>query len=141
MDNEELDLSWAEGQIAAARVPVPVGKATLALLRVWAELTFPNEAQQTQAIELFSKLAQNQAVVEEGEGRWAPVHVGAQVNVGDTVRVRSDAFTGQAGQTHNGRIGRVTAKRSGDIIVKTTDNRPVLDGAHYPPSALERKVG
>jgi transcription antitermination factor NusG len=139
--SEELDLSWAEGQIAAARVPVPVGKAVITLLKAWAEINFPNEAQQVQALDLFSTLARNEAVVEETEAVWKPVQVGFMLNVGDTVRVRKDAFTEEAGRTHNGRIGRVLAKRSGDIIVRTTDDRlPYLDGAHYPASALELRV-
>ena len=140
MNEDELDLSWAEGQIANARVPVPVGKAILALLTTWADQKFPNEVQQSQAVDLFSSLALNKALVEESEAVWKPVQVGFQLNVGDTVRVRRDAFPGDAGRAHNGRVGRVVAKRSGDIIVKTIDNGPAMDGAHYPPSALEKKV-
>lgn len=141
MDEETLDLSWAEQQIAAARVPVPVGKAILALLRAWAELKFPNEAQQNQTLDLFSQLARAEALVEENEGVWQPVQVGFMLRVGDTVRVRKDAFKDAAGRTHNGRVGRVLAKRSGDIIVRSTDDRnPYLDAAHYPPSALELKI-
>ena len=139
---DELDLSWAEGQIAAARVQVPVGKAIIALLKTWAELNFPNESQRDRALEIFSSLAKNEAVVEESEAVWKPVQVGFMLQVGDTVRVRKDAFSDEAGRVHNGRVGRVLAKRSGDIIIRTTDDRkPYLDGAHYPPSALELKVG
>lgn len=140
MTDEPLDLSWAESQIAAARVPVPVGRATLALLRAWGTLEFPNEAQRDQALALFGQLAKDEAVVPETEDVWKSVQVGFMLQVGDTVRVRRNAFSGDAGRLHNGRIGRVLAKRSGDIIVRTTDDRPVLDGAHYPPSALELKV-
>ena len=46
MSNEDLDLTWAQDQVAAARVPVPVGVATLALLKAWGELSFPHQAQQ-----------------------------------------------------------------------------------------------
>ena len=142
MDEESLDLSWAENQIASARVPVPVGRATIELLKTWGNLSFPNESQQNQALDIFSKLARSEALVEESEAVWKSGQVGFMLQVGDTVRVRKDAFKGAAGQLHNGRVGRVVAKRSGDIIVKTTDDRtPVLDGAHYPPSALEVKVG
>jgi len=123
-------------------VPVPVGKAVISLLKTWGELSFPNEVQQDKALKLFSSLAKAEAIVEETEGVWKPVQVGFMLQVGDTVRVRKDAFSGNAGRTHNGRIGRVLAKRSGDIIVRSTDGQlPFLDGAHYPPSALEVKVG
>lgn len=140
MNEESVDLSWAQGQLAKAQVPVPVGKAVIALLTTWAELNFPNEVQQKQAVELFSALSLNKALSEESEAVWKPVQVGFQVNVGDTVRIRNDAFAGDAGRVHNGRVGRVLAKRSGDIIVKTTDDGPLLDGAHYPPSVLEKRV-
>ncbi len=141
MDDEPLDLSWAEGQIAAARVPVAVGNATISLLKAWGTLNFPNEAQRDQAITLFSALAKDEAVVPEGEGVWQPVQVGFNVQVGNTVRVRKNAFEGAAGRMHNGRVGRVVAKRSGDIIVRSTDGKlPFLDSAHYPPSSLELKV-
>lgn len=139
---DELDLSWAEGQLAAARVPVAVGKAVLTLLKTWADIEFPNESQRDKAVEIFSSLAKDEAVVEETDEKWAPVNVGFNVKVGNTVRVRKDAFSGAAGRAHNGRVGRVLAKRSGDIIIRTTDGKePYLDGAHYPPSALELRVG
>lgn len=140
--SDELDLSWAESQIALARVPVPVGKAVITLLKAWADIAFPNESQRDRALEIFSALAKDEAVVVETEAIWKPVNVGFNIQVGNTVRVRADAFTGEAGRTHNGRVGRVLAKRSGDIIIRTTDDRqPYLDGAHYPPSALELRVG
>lgn len=141
MDDNELDLSWATEQLANARVPVPVGRGVIKLLTSWADIDFPNEVQRDQALEIFSKLARDQALVEPTEEVWKPVMVGFALQVGNTVRVRSDAFSGPAGRVHNGRVGRVVAKRSGDIIVKTTDGKsPTLDGAHYPPSALEVKI-
>lgn len=140
MTDEPLDLSWAESQVAAAKVSIPVGQAIMALLRTWGELTFQNEVQQDQALKIFTRLAKDEAIVDEDDS-WQPVQVGFMIQVGDTVRVRSDAFTGDAGRTHNGRIGRVVAKRSGDIIVRTTDGKsPQLDGSHYPPSSLEIKI-
>lgn len=141
MTEEFLDLSWAEGQVASARVPAPVGNAIMALLRTWGELSFPNEAQQDQALTLFGQLARDQAIIPEGPEVWKPVQVGFMIQVGDTVRVRRDAFKDAAGRVHNGRVGRVLAKRSGDIIVRSTDGQiPYLDAAHYPPSALELKI-
>lgn len=141
MDDEELDLSWAEEQIARARVPVSVGNAILTLLRVWGTLDFRSENQQNQTLDLFSQLARSEALEKEDSSKWIPVQVGFMVNVGDTVRVRRDAFTGDTGKTHNGRVGRVVAKRSGDIIVRSSDDlEPFLDGTHYPPSTLELKI-
>jgi hypothetical protein len=141
MNEDELDLSWVKDQLANARVHVSVGVAVLALLKEWAELQFPNEETRDKALEIFSKLAKDEAVYVEEEHQYAPVMVGFNVQVGNIVRVRSDAFTGEAGRLHNGRIGRVTAKRNGDIIVTSIDGRePKLEMAHYPPSALELRI-
>ena len=141
MNEDELDLSWVKTQLADARVPAAVGKAIMALIAVWAELKFPNEKQRDMALELFSKLAKTESIHTDTEHQYAPVMVGFNVQVGNIVRVRSDAFQGAAGQMHNGRVGRVIAKRSGDIIVNSTDGKkPELSGAHYPPSALEIRV-
>lgn len=137
----ELDFAdWAKSQLAAAKVPAQVGKSVAALVDLFDGHTFPNQEQRDQAADLFAKLAKEEALVDMDEDVWTPVQVGFMIQVGDTVRVRANAFSGDAGLLHNGRIGRVLAKRSGDIIVRTTDDRPVLDGAHYPPSALEIKA-
>ncbi|UDL16378.1 hypothetical protein SEA_ZOOMAN_94 [Microbacterium phage Zooman] len=141
MSENEVDLSWAKEQLAGARVPAAVGRGVLALLRAWDGLKFPSDAQQEKAIEIFSKLALDEAVFVEHEHQYAPVMVGFNVQVGNIVRVRSDAFTGDLGRLHNGRVGRVTAKRHGDIIVTTIDDRePKLEMAHYPPSALDIRI-
>ena len=139
--SDELDLTWAEGQIAAARVPVPVGRAVVELLRAFANLKFPNDEQRDQALDLFTSLARDEAVVEETEGVWKPAYVGYDLQVGQTIRVQKDAFSGGTGRVHNGRVGRITGKRSGDIIVRSTDGRePFLDAAHYPANKLEVRV-
>jgi hypothetical protein len=61
--------------------------------------------------------------------------------VAEIIRVKEQAFTGQQGKRHNGRICRVVAVRYGDIIVKSIDNRdPLLDGTHYSPHDLEKLI-
>lgn len=64
-----------------------------------------------------------------------------RIYLGDTVRVLGDAFPSPTGDWHNGRIGVVTAKEDGDIIVASIDNRkPALSSAHYPFYKLEKWV-
>jgi hypothetical protein len=73
--------------------------------------------------------------------RWIPAYPG-HLSRGDKVRVLHDAFASEAGRTiHNGRVGVVVAVASGDIIVKTTDDRkPALTEARYPYYKLEKAV-
>jgi len=136
--NEE----WVRSQFDAAKVKVAPGKAVMSLLHAWKDIEGLNEKQAREAIEIFSRVALNYALVEpthESE-TWVPCQPGF-ISVGDDVRVFADAFDGELGRVHNGRRGKVVAVRYGDVIIKTNDGKePVLDGAHYSPYKLEKRV-
>jgi hypothetical protein len=136
----EVNYEWVKTQLAAAKVPKPVGNAVMSLMSAWEPLKFPATEHEQKTLEVFSKLAQGHAI-HVSEGRWVPANVGAMIQVGDIVRVRTDAFNTPTGKTHNGRQGKVVAKRSGDIIVDLTDDLgPKLESVHYPASKLEKRV-
>ncbi len=142
MEDSEATDKWITDQLVAARVSVPVGNAIIALLETWGDLGFPNDEQRDKALELFVRLAKTEAIVEPSDERWVPAQAGFDLNVGDTVRVRSNYYTEpHLGRTHNGRVGRIVAKRFGDIIVDMTDGKlPELRSAHYPSQALDKKL-
>jgi hypothetical protein len=76
----------------------------------------------------------------EVDAVWIPLQPG-QITVGDQVRVMSDAFDDKTGMIHNGRLGKVMAIRYGDVIFKSTDGKsPELNGVHYSPYKLEKRV-
>lgn len=137
----EVNFEWVKEQLEAARVKVGSGKAIIALLEEWEKLKL-SENMSKETIEVFSKLALNQSVhvSEEKNEVWVPLQPG-QITVGDEVRVLANAFDGKLGPVHNGRRGRVVAVRYGDVILKSTDGKtPELDGAHYSPYKLEKRV-
>jgi len=137
----EVNFEWVKEQLEAARVRVGSGKAIIKLLEEWEKLKLSDNMSK-EAIEVFSRLALNQAVhmPDEKDAVWVPLQPG-QITVGDEVRVLADAFDGKLGPVHNGRIGRVVAVRYGDVIIKSTDGKsPELDGAHYSPYKLEKRV-
>lgn len=136
----KIDLEWVKRQFVAKRVSQASGTAVLRLLELWNTMNH-TEATAKETVDVFSKVALGHALVEESdEVVWEAVRPGF-IKTGDTVRVRSDAFDGEIGLIHNGRIGRVVAIRYGDIIVRSTDGlEPLLDGTHYSPHMLERKV-
>lgn len=137
----EVDKDWVKAQFTQAKIRQNTGDAVLKLLEAWSEIEGLDELGQDNAIHTFSKLARGHALVISGPDRWAAVQIGAQIAVGDIVRVRADAFIAQAGRKHNGRIGKVVAKRAGDIIVDSTDDvEPKLVGVHYPANKLEVKL-
>lgn len=135
-----LDMKWIKEQLQAAKVRKPVGDATMKLVELIDSIELTDE-QREQAVEMFSKLARGHAHVKINKKEtWIPARPG-DIKVADEVRVRADAFSGEAGTVHNGRRGVVVGVRYGDVIFKSNDNKePFLDGAHYSPHALEKLV-
>lgn len=134
--------SWIYEQIQAARVRKPIGNAIVALVEKFEEVSEGlSEDDMKKAIEIFSKVSLGHAIVKENKDeKWAPLQPGF-ITVGDIVRVKQDAFTGDLGKLHNGRRGRVVAVRYGDVIFKSDDGKePTLDGAHYSPYSLEKLI-
>jgi phosphoribosyl-ATP pyrophosphohydrolase len=136
----DVDMEWVKNQLQNAKVKKMVGDSVIKLLQTWGEVKITEKLEQ-EAIEVFYKLANNQALVKESkEEVWTSVIPG-QVKVADEVRVKLDAFTGELGRLHNGRRGKVVAVRYGDVIIKSTDGKePLLDGAHYSPYKLDKLV-
>ena len=139
----EVNDEWVRQQMQEAKVKVGSGKAVLKLLEVWAGVGDLSPALAKEAVEVFSKLALNHALSDPkpaADEIWVPAQPG-QLSVGDEVRVLADAFDDQSGIIHNGRRGVIAAIRYGDIIFKSTDGKePLLDGAHYSPYKLEKRI-
>jgi uncharacterized protein YkvS len=136
----KVNKNWVKSQFATAKVRIAVGNAVLELLGTWEGLTL-TEDQVNQVIEIFSKVAKQHALVEIPKDQvWVQAQRG-QLLVGDIVRVRNDAYTGNLAELHNGRPGQIVAIRSGDIIVDITDmDEPIIKGAHYSPEVLEKRI-
>ena len=139
-DNSKVDLEWVKAQMTAARIRRGSGDAVLKLLAVWEEINLTDELSE-EAVTVFKSLALNHSLIEPYKDEvWVPAQPG-QIKVADQVRVKSDAFTGETGRVHNGRRGVIVAIRSGDVIVRSNDDiEPVLDGVHYSPYNLEKRV-
>lgn len=135
-----LDMDWVKAQLQAARVRKIVGDATMKLIEMFDEMDMTDE-QKAKTVEMFSKLSLGHAHVKDKKNEtWVPARPGAIV-IADVVRVKSDAFSGDVGTLHNGRVGKVVGVRYGDVIFRSTDGKePVLDGAHYSPHALEKLI-
>lgn len=137
------NMDWVREQLTAVKTKRYIGKSVLDLLEEWNRINQkPEDAKEI--IDIFSKLALGHALVEaeteEFKGTWIPAMPG-QVRMADIIRIKSDAFDGEAGKVHNGRIARVVGVRYGDIIVKSVDGKsPILDGEHYKPTALEKLI-
>ena len=135
-----LDMDWVKAQLQAAKVRKPVGDATMKLIEMFDQIELTDE-HRAKAVEMFSKLALGHAYVKENKKEtWVPARPG-DIKVTEVVRVKADAYNGDVGMIHNGRVGKVVGVRYGDVIFKSTDGKePFLDGAHYSPHMLEKLV-
>jgi hypothetical protein len=137
----EINFDWVRQQMQDEKVKIGTGNALLALLETWNSQEL-SDKQVKEVIEYFSKLATGVNIYEDKtvDEVWIPAMPG-QLTVGDEVRVLSNAFADKAGVMHNGRRGVIIAIRYGDIIFKSTDGKtPALEGVHYSPYKLEKRV-
>ncbi len=135
-----VNIQWVQEQFIEARVKKGVGLAVLDMLQAWEPIDLGPEDAKT-ALEILSKVALGHALVNTPTSElWVQAQPG-QLNVGDIVRVRHDAFDGTKGAGINGRSGIIAAIRSGDIIFNATDRKsPAIEGAHYRPADLEKRL-
>lgn len=137
----EVNYDWAKAQMTGAGVRQGPGDAVLTLLKTWENINLSGEMAKD-AIEVFGSLAKQEALIKTpGDQVWVQSTPGGGTRVSDIVRVKHNAFTGDAGIIQNGRIGKVVAIRSGDVIFRSTDGlEPFLDGTHFPFAKLEKRV-
>jgi hypothetical protein len=137
----KVNYDWVKSQFAEAKIRINVGKAVLKMLKTWDDITDLNAEQSKQVLDILSQIGLGHSLVPiAGEQIWIDARPG-QVVVGDIVRVMHDAYDGELGTIHNGRIGTIVAIRSGDIIVNSTDTMtPDLVGVHYQADKLQKRV-
>lgn len=138
----KIDIEWVKQQMTLGKVKQAAGTSVLRLFEVWNTMNH-SEASAKEAVEVFSKLALGHPLVmeqDDEDGVWVQVYPG-QISVAEKVRVKSDAYTGELGPIHNGRVCKVVGVRYGDVIVKSIDGKaPILDGTHYTPNDLEKFI-
>jgi hypothetical protein len=136
----KVDIDWVKNQFSKINIHKGTGLAVIELLKTWESLDIKKPEVAKTVLAVFAELAQGHAIVPADNFNWAQARRG-DIKVRDIVRVKADAFTGEAGHAHNGRTGVVIAIRSGDIIVDLTDEQePAIKGAHYSPDLLEKRV-
>jgi hypothetical protein len=139
----EVNFNWVRQQLEEVKAKVGSGNAVLNLLETWAKDTKLSPNMAKEAVEMFSKLALNEALSSPQasiDEVWVQARAG-QLVVGDEVRVATNAFKDATGAIHNGRRGKIIAIRYGDVIFKSTDGKqPDLEGVHYSPDRLEKRV-
>ncbi len=117
--------------------------ATVYMLREMEKQTDLHELSDEDCITVLSyvsKLAQGHALIgETPDERWGDVIPG-EYSVGDTVRVRADAYTGDHGLRHNGKRGRITAVHQAKTVVLYDDAATSEESFYHEPFNLQRLV-
>lgn len=135
----KVDTEWVKQQFAKAKVRVGVGMAVLEMLKTWEDINLKG-ADAKDALKILSQVGLGHALVEDGQDVWVDAQAGF-MKVGETVRVKANAFEGDLGVLNNGREGIAVALRSGDVIFNSTDEIiPKLEGTHFRPNNLQRLV-
>lgn len=72
--------------------------------------------------------------------QWEQAITG-KLKPGDVVRVKLNAYQGEVGEMHNGRICKVIRVKYGDVVVASIDGLdPQLETTHHSPTVLEKRV-
>jgi len=143
--NRSIDKDWVLSQLDAAKIKDPLVRTEVGrILDAWESIpTTVDPEVAEKALNIAARLAMGYTLVEpkaDEEEVWVDVIPG-QIKVADIVRIKAQAFSGTTGQIHNGRVGKIVGIRYGDIIFKSTDNKkPELDGTHYSPYNLEKRI-
>lgn len=67
------------------------------------------------------------------ESKWVPYEIG-ETNLGDTIRVKKDAYEGSVGEKHNGKVGHIVGIRGGKARVQYLSRDDGVGHAHLPDS-------
>ncbi len=135
---------WTEQQLATLALTNDQKSAVRNLLNVYRTAKAVrglNDSELETVLTVFTSLSKGAVVVEDAPDEvWMQAAPG-RLHMRDVVRVRADAYTGQSGIDHNGRVGVVIGVRPDDIRVRYTD-----DGKFHPPytshrtAALEKRM-
>lgn len=135
------DWGWVSRQLDGIKADKRVNEATVDLLDAFSsivdELSLNDDEQRT-VLGYVQKLHLGHALVKDkSDEKWGPVIPG-EYSVGNTVRVRADAYTGHHGILHNGKRGRITAVHQAKAVVLYDDAPSSEHSFYHEPAKLER---
>lgn len=140
MTNVEVDWDWTRDQLKHSDyADTDEGVFVLTVLEALEKREYPVEQidEIDKILTYAGTLFKGQPVaIETEDENWVDLR-GGDLVVRDTVRIKPDAYTGQAGRTNNGKRGRVTAMRNGKISV-LLDGDPVEQARGHDITALQK---
>lgn len=135
----DINWDWVKDQLEKARVPQEHATSVTRLLETLETMRLSDDPLRS-VLDTFQRLSLGYTIVPDSANeRWVEVLPGNYA-IGNTVRVKSDAYDGKKSTLHNGRRGRVVAVRSGKTVVLYDDTENNEEQYYHDPSVLERLV-
>lgn len=132
----KINWDWATFQLIEAKTTQQLTTSVERLMQTLETMNL-NDDQLREVLDKFHKLALGHSIVpakpDEVWQQCVPGHYG----VGDTVRVKPDAYSGPK-SIHNGRRGRVVSIRGAQVVVAYSDPTDLKDQYYHWPKDLER---
>lgn len=134
---------WVSIQLHKVGASDRVQEVTAQMMRRFDELAdefLLSDEERVNVLTYVRKLHVGNALIEDSpDERWGDVVPGSY-NVGDTVRVREDAYPGEHGMRHNGKRGRVIGVAQAKAIVLYDDAKNSEESFYHEPEKLQRLV-
>lgn len=137
-----IDWAWVRDQLHRAGYTTEtangqaIATSVERLLRTWEDMNHSPETSDP-TLTAFAGLARGHAIAPDApDETWVQAYPG-EYKVGDTVRVKPDAYDGHLAVTHNGKRGRVVGARNSQAVVIYADDPDKLP-RHHSPENLER---
>lgn len=144
IENDKTDIAWVREQLYRAGYSrgareQSIGTSVELLLRRLNEMVLL-APDRHEVVQLFTRLASGAPIAPAnvtGEAVWVDLtSAGTEVEVGDVVRVRPDAFDGDLGEQHNGATGELVGVRGGDYVVNYASTLDTT-GVHLTRDVLQ----
>lgn len=132
---------WVSRELAGAKVSQDVNETSVMVLQKLEQMQAKFDLSDDDVrvvLDCVHKLGLGHSIaVEEKPEKWGPVVPGAY-SIGDTIRVKPDAYEGERGTKHNGKRGRVTAARDGLVLCVYEDAFSADIQYRHAPVKLQR---
>jgi len=135
----KINFDWVNQQVNDSTLSDGNKVLVVSLLKALDRLKYEEKDVEPVMFAVFKLAIGNALVPAPGPEVWIPGRRG-DVIMADTMRIKHDAFTGEAGVIQNGKVGRVIAIRNGFVYLKSVDDIPLIDESHYLPEQLDKRV-
>lgn len=136
---KKVDWGWVSRELGFAKADNPIKEAVVGVIRSLREHDLTDEQELDVAKKLIELIQGHSIAIVEPEERWITLRPG-EYQIGDTIRVKTNAYEGDRGRNNNGKLGRVVATRNGNAVVLYNDAPSTEYLVQHKPENLQKRV-